>query len=216
MGGLARRAQSLVRSTARRTTSGGLSAGGHTSSTIWMSAPNWKQYVNAPARPTAGRCSPLRRPVMSERGPGSRVGWRDWSRPAEDRLADSALEIAGNGGVPGPVVVVSDLLSREWESALGALGAAGGGLVLQVLAPEELDPDLAGDLHLVDAETGATIDISTSTETMQRYRDGLDTFLAGVAGLVPAATGLDHILVPATPDAVTRTLDALAAQQVVR
>ncbi len=143
-------------------------------------------------------------------------GWLEGLQPeGQDRLGSAALEIAGQGSTRGPVVVISDLLSREWESALGALGAAGGGLILQVLAPEELDPDLAGDLHLVDAETGSTIDISTSTETMQRYRDGLDAFLANVAGRA-RRNGLDHVLVPATPDAVTRALDALAAQQVVR
>ncbi len=142
--------------------------------------------------------------------------WLEGLEPAgQDRLAASALEIAGHGGVRGPVVVVSDLLSREWEPALGALGAAGGGLILQVLAPEELDPDLAGDLHLVDAETGTTIDISTSTETMQRYRDGLDAFLTNVAGR-SHRNGLDHVLVPATSDAVSHTLDALAAQQMIR
>ena len=57
---------------------------------------------------------------------------------------------------PGMLVVVSDFLDAgPFDAALGRAAAAGHDLALvQVLAPEELEPPWDGDLALEDAETG--------------------------------------------------------------
>lgn len=133
----------------------------------------------------------------------------------EADLGRAARDIAGPRAVRGPLVIISDLMSPDWLTALSGVSLAGGGLVLHVLAPEELAPDLAGDLRLIDSETGTGIDISTSSGAMQAYHEALDTFLQGVA-TASHRGGLDYVLVPAVDGAMFGALNALAVRQTVR
>ncbi len=84
----------------------------------------------------------------------------------------------------GIVVLVSDLLDRQgFEGALRYLLAAGRAseiLVFHVLSPEELSPQLTGDLRLVDVEDGAVSEISISSRLLDRYQKTLATFCAEV------------------------------------
>jgi hypothetical protein len=67
-------------------------------------------------------------------------------------------------------VLVSDLLTPEWEAGISRLPSRGGDLVVvHVLAADELRPSLVGDLDLVDRETGARVSVSLSTETIRDY-----------------------------------------------
>jgi uncharacterized protein (DUF58 family) len=74
---------------------------------------------------------------------------------------------------PGPVgltVVISDLLTPEWETALGRLPSRGGDVVVvQVLDPEELRPSMVGDLELVDRESGGRVAVSLAAEVVEQY-----------------------------------------------
>ena len=90
---------------------------------------------------------------------------------------------------PGPLLLLSDLLDSSsppfhpptshsptpgWADGLRALAARGFEVtVLHVLAPDEVNPDLSGDLKLVDAETGAEVEVTADYDLLQRYRDGL-------------------------------------------
>ncbi len=130
-------------------------------------------------------------------------------------LAPVLRGLVGSSKVRGATVIVSDLLDSEWERALDGLVLGAGGIVIQVLAPEELEPDLIGDLRLVDVETGAETMISTSEDTRRRYREVLEAFVSGVAGRARKA-GLDYLLVPSVGDAAERALAALATEGVVR
>ena len=86
---------------------------------------------------------------------------------------------------PGPAgltVVVSDLLTPEWETALGRLPSRGGDVVVvHVLDPEELRPTLAGDLELVDRESGRRVAVSLAPETVEQYRGVAADWLERVA-----------------------------------
>jgi hypothetical protein len=42
-------------------------------------------------------------------------------------------------------------------------------VVLHVLAPDEIDPPLAGELRLVDVETGAGVDITADLAALDAY-----------------------------------------------
>ncbi|MGH2687431.1 MAG: hypothetical protein ACRDKW_01285, partial [Actinomycetota bacterium] len=65
---------------------------------------------------------------------------------------------------------------------IGRLPARGGDLlVVHVLAPEDLDPDLAGDLELVDREDGRRVAVSLTPDVVRRYREGVEEWTAGVA-----------------------------------
>jgi uncharacterized protein (DUF58 family) len=141
--------------------------------------------------------------------------WLEELRP-EGRadLAAAARLLLGSGTTRGPVALVSDLLTEGWQDGVRALGIKGGGVLLHVLSPEELEPDLTGDLTLVDSETGGELHVSTSAEAVETYRQALGRFL-GEASHVARQAGLDYVLVPASDQAVENALSALASAQVV-
>lgn len=130
-------------------------------------------------------------------------------------LAPALRSLVGGSPNRGSVVLISDLLDPEWERALDGIGVGAGGLVLHVLGPGELDPDLAGDLRLVDAETAAEVEVSTGRDAIAAYRRALEAFVEGAAGRARRA-GLDYLLVPAGPAAHSEALRALVAGGVVR
>jgi uncharacterized protein (DUF58 family) len=72
---------------------------------------------------------------------------------------------------PGLVVVVSDFLDPgPVTSALALSRASGHDLALvQVLDPTELEPDLEGDLALVDAESGQSLDVTADGAAIEAY-----------------------------------------------
>ena len=84
----------------------------------------------------------------------------------------------------GVVVLVSDLLDPAADKVIRELAATGSELViLHVLSPDELDPQLEGDLRLVDVETGDGIDVTVDLATVDAYKDRLATWKAGFADL---------------------------------
>jgi uncharacterized protein (DUF58 family) len=84
---------------------------------------------------------------------------------------------------PGLVFVLSDLLTEDWEAALGSLAVCGGeACVLHVMAAEEISPSGSGDLELVDAETGETREITMGASVLRRYAKERDAFLQSVRG----------------------------------
>lgn len=80
---------------------------------------------------------------------------------------------------PGLVVLVSDLLSAEgYEAGLRTLQGRGHEAALvHVLAPDELDPPLGGDLQLVDVESGQTQDVSLDGSLRNRYKAHVQEWL---------------------------------------
>ena len=75
---------------------------------------------------------------------------------------------------PGPLLLFSDLMDDGWSDGLGALAARGFEVtVLHILSADEANPELAGDLKLLDVETGSDVEITADYDLLQRYRDGL-------------------------------------------
>jgi uncharacterized protein (DUF58 family) len=114
-------------------------------------------------------------------GPAPRFTGRAAATPLFDHLL--ALRAAGGTGIaaacadvlarrgpPGITVVVSDLLTDEWEAGLGRLPARGAHVVVvHVLDPEELRPTMIGDYDLIDRETGSRVPVSLSPVTLAAY-----------------------------------------------
>jgi hypothetical protein len=50
--------------------------------------------------------------------------------------------------------------------------------VLHVLAAEEVNPSMTGDLQLVDVEDGDVADVTISAPLLARYKTNLDAFCA--------------------------------------
>ncbi len=80
---------------------------------------------------------------------------------------------------PGMAVVLSDFLDPAgYETGLSALVGRGFQVdLVQILAPEELSPVTFGDLRLVDAETGATQEVTFGRYRMRAYQQTVQNFL---------------------------------------
>jgi len=87
-------------------------------------------------------------------------------------------QIVANRGGSGVVVVVSDFLFKEgFESGLRRLISDRYELyVIQMLCPQELEPELTGDLKLVDVEDGDAAEITVSGALMRYYKRNLNAY----------------------------------------
>ncbi|MGZ6269966.1 MAG: DUF58 domain-containing protein [Candidatus Limnocylindrales bacterium] len=84
----------------------------------------------------------------------------------------------------GLVVLLSDLYDPQADRAIRELAATGSELVvLHTLSPDELEPTLAGDLRLVDRETGEGMDVTVDLSTLDGYRARLAAWQDGLADL---------------------------------
>ena len=83
----------------------------------------------------------------------------------------SAIGRAPTRSAPGIALVISDFLSHPGpDAALAALRGAGQEPVLvRLLSRREVDPDLRGDLRLVDAETHAAVEVTVTPATLAAY-----------------------------------------------
>lgn len=124
-----------------------------------------------------------------------------------DRLLNHANEILKRSGV---VLVCTDLLDPTLaEKGLLSLRQRGHEVVLaHLLTPDELHPTLDGDLALVDAETGETLEVTLSPSTRASYMNALQQYLDNAAGFC-RRHGLGYLLwdgTTAIDDIVTRVL----------
>lgn len=96
----------------------------------------------------------------------------------------------------GVYVVISDFLDENgFEPALRRLCATRSDVyVLQVLAPEEINPELTGDLKLVDSESGEFTEVSVSRALLNRYHQNRDAFIEKVRNYT-LSHGMGHFLV---------------------
>lgn len=78
----------------------------------------------------------------------------------------------------GVIVVLSDFLTfGDLRRAFNTLNSAGLELfALQIMGPTELDPDVNGDLRLVDCETERTLDVSSASHLVTVYHEYLSAF----------------------------------------
>jgi uncharacterized protein (DUF58 family) len=108
--------------------------------------------------------------------------------------------------LPGVIVVVSDFLFENPTQALSGLVGRGNQVVLaQTLAPSEIKPELAGDLELVDAESGRTIEVSMGAGVFKRYIRNLGA-LRDELSRWAVRTQSDYILIPTDTDISTAVL----------
>jgi hypothetical protein len=78
-------------------------------------------------------------------------------------------------------VLITDLMDkRGYETALRYLLAQNLDVYLiHVLSPAEVDPDITGDLRLIDSEDDDVAEITVSRPLLDRYRRTLATFVDG-------------------------------------
>lgn len=103
--------------------------------------------------------------------PNARLGLDGWLKAYAQRAR------------PGLCLLLSDMLDDSGgRPGLDALGAAGLEVaLLHVLSPDELDPQLTGDLRLTDVETGDARDLSIDESLLAAYRRRLQEWTTEVA-----------------------------------
>jgi uncharacterized protein (DUF58 family) len=84
---------------------------------------------------------------------------------------------------PGVAIVISDVLGdSDWRVGIKALSGAGQELtVIQVLAPEELDPRIRGDWKLQDSENANEVEITLSPRVLKRYHESLAAHIGNIS-----------------------------------
>jgi uncharacterized protein (DUF58 family) len=113
-----------------------------------------------------------------------------------------SLEPAGEAGPadlaglrwprPGMTVVISDFLVPEasWGLALASLlGRRQEPVLWQVLAADEENPSISGDLKLVDVESGRTRELTITPRLLSEYRRALGAHRHALTRAAQAARG---------------------------
>jgi uncharacterized protein (DUF58 family) len=138
--------------------------------------------------------------------------------PAGDTALSSALKtFAVAHRSKGIVVIISDFFDKDGhEGALRyLLAGAHDVFVIQVLAPEEMEPVVAGDLTLVDAEDSDETDVTVSAPLIRRYKETLAAFVSSLKDYC-TRRGMLHILAPTSLPFDTLILDFLRKRGVVK
>ena len=117
---------------------------------------------------------------------------------------------------PGVVVLISDFMDKDgYESAMRYfLAAKQDVFVLHTMAREELTPQLAGDLKLVDLEDADETEITVSKPLMNAYEKTLQSFIGGLKRFA-GSRGMNYLLAPTTVGFDVLVLDYLRRRGLV-
>ncbi|MEN6449273.1 MAG: DUF58 domain-containing protein [Thermoguttaceae bacterium] len=110
-------------------------------------------------------------------------------------LAEGIKNFCVRNSGKGIVVLLSDLMDKAgYESALRYLAARDMDVyVIHTLAPEEFEPDVQGDLRLVDCEDADVAEITVTGPLLKRYKETLAAFVASARDFC-ARRGMTYLL----------------------
>lgn len=141
------------------------------------------------------------------------------------RLSAALAELLQGRTSPGVLVVVSDFYDHGITPAL--LARAGRSLdvaLVHVAAPEEIDPirlieadtqaESAGEVRLLDSESGAAVELTLTAEAVERYRIEYQRFCDELSA-ISRAGGATYMRVPTDTPLDEVVLGALRKQGVV-
>lgn len=116
---------------------------------------------------------------------------------------------------PGMLVVISDFMdSGPFDAAITRASSAGHDVSLvQVLSREEVEPRYDGDYALVDAESGAAVEVTMDASAIEAYLARLNQLVLGLRALAKKVRGAyvrvvtDEPLLPPIRRFVGRVVD---------
>jgi uncharacterized protein (DUF58 family) len=123
------------------------------------------------------------RPVRGRRSLGRLLDFLEKVEPAGPSNLKAALKTFSlQSSGKGIVVLLTDFMDKDgYEEALRFLLARQLDIyVIQVLSQEEIDPEVVGDLKLVDCEDEDVAEITVSAPLLARYKQNLAAFRAGL------------------------------------
>ena len=154
-----------------------------------------------------GRREPPPAALRGRAAYGRLAAWlaRDSNEASPQGLAPALRAFAASRARTGVAIVLSDGLDPDAPAAFRALVGRGHEVwFVQVLSDLDLDPDLEGDLRLIDGEGGSPTEITANSSTLRAYRENLlrhNDALAQAAlrgggryALVRAGTPLESVL----------------------
>jgi uncharacterized protein (DUF58 family) len=131
------------------------------------------------------------------------VGWATQFRDTElakDGLATSLRAFVGTSARAGIALLLSDGLDPEIGNAIRMLGGRGHEvLFLQILSDVEIDPELEGDLRLIDSESGRVTEITANSYALKEYRRRLDEHNQSIVEVVRRVGGRHALVRPDQP-----------------
>lgn len=135
----------------------------------------------------------------------------------KSHLAAAAKLFAMRHTQKGVAIVLSDLLDKGgFEEGLRyLLGRKLDIYVVQILSPEELQPDLTGDLKLVDIEDGDVAEITISKPLMDKYKANLQAYCESIRDYCNRR-GISYVLTPTSEPFETLVMSYLRQRGLVR
>jgi uncharacterized protein (DUF58 family) len=92
----------------------------------------------------------------------------------KDGLASAVRAFTHASARAGIAVVISDGLDPQAPTAIRTLGGRGHEVFfVQVLSDIELEPDIEGDLRLLDSESGAAVEVTANSYVIKEYKQNL-------------------------------------------
>ena len=117
----------------------------------------------------------------------------------------------------GVMIICSDFFMKEgYETGLRLLAGRGYDLfALQVLSPQEVSPDITGDLRLVDIEDGDRAEVTIAAPLLKKYNAALGSYCAGLREFC-SRREINALTVQTDTPVDTLLLDYLRRRGVVR
>ena len=131
-------------------------------------------------------------------------------------FAAATSHLLARRGPKGVTIVISDLLTPEWQAGIERLPTSGNEVVVvHVLSHEDLTPSLSGDLDLVDREDESRVAVSLTADTRAAYGAAAKRWCDEVAERTRRA-GASYVSVLADDDLESLLLGAWRRTGVLR
>lgn len=134
-----------------------------------------------------------------------------------DAFTEACKRIAITRRGKGVMLVLSDFFVKEgYDTALRLLVGRGYDVyALQVLSPQELEPDIGGDLRLKDCEDGDVAEVTISAPLLKKYKANLTAYCNRLRDFC-ARREIIHLLVPSSTAVDVVVLDYLRRRGLVK